>query len=175
MHSLKMIFPGLFSRVSLQLIRFFRIITVHCETMTPLVRAMTLFGHGGAWRKNFGLPGRGSSSSSFIVCRKDYSGSRVIPQVKKRAAKKGTLQGIENRNSAINSPQTCGRRETQSAAGQPAFWRPSFFAPSSKGSDPHLKCELDNHEKVHGILTQESYDDYLEQLLGQIDCDRIEW
>ena len=57
--------------------------------MTPLVRAMTLFGHGGAWRKNFGLPGRWGSSSSFIVCRKDYSGSRVFPQVKKRAAGNG--------------------------------------------------------------------------------------
>ena len=88
------------------------------ETMTPLVRAMTLFGHGGAWRKNFGLPGRWGSSSSFIVCRKDYSGSRVFPQVKKRAAGNGTLQETENRNSAINSPQTCGRRETQFAAGQ---------------------------------------------------------
>ena len=78
---------------------------------------MTLFGHGGAWRKNFGLPGRWGSSSSFIVCRKDYSGSRVFPQVKKRAAGNGTLQETENRNSAINSPQTCGRRETQFAAG----------------------------------------------------------
>ena len=86
--------------------------------MTPLVRAMTLFGHGGAWRKNFGLPGRWGSSSSFIVCRKDYSGSRVFPQVKKRAAGNDTLQETENRNSAINSPQTCGRRETQFAAGQ---------------------------------------------------------
>ena len=85
--------------------------------MTPLVRAMTLFGHGGAWRKNFGLPGRWGSSSSFIVCRKDYSGSRVFPQVKKRAAGNDTLQETENRNSAINSPQTCGRRETQFAAG----------------------------------------------------------
>ncbi len=73
--------------------------------MTPLVRAMTLFGHGGAWRKNFGLPGRWGSSSSFIVCRKDYSGSRVFPQVKKRAAGNDTLQETENRNSAINSPQ----------------------------------------------------------------------
>ena len=123
MYSLKIIFSGLFSRVSLQLIRFFRIITMHCETMTPLVRAMTLFGHGGAWRKNFGLPGRGGSSSSFIVCRKDYSGSRGFPQVKKRAAQNDTLRGIENRNSEINSLQTCGRRETQFAAGQPTNGR----------------------------------------------------
>ena len=93
MYSLKIIFSGLFSRVSLQLIRFFRIITMHCETMTPLVRAMTLFGHGGAWRKNFGLPGRWGSSSSFIVCRKDYSGSRVFPQVKKTCRRKRHAPG----------------------------------------------------------------------------------
>ena len=88
--------------------------------MTLLLRATTLFGHGGAWRKNGGLPGRGSSSS-FIVCRKDYSGSRGFPQVKKRAVKNDTLRGIENRNSEINSLQTCGRRETQFAAGHPCL------------------------------------------------------
>ena len=38
-----------------------------------------------------------------------------------------------------------------------------------------LKCELDDHEKVHGPLTQVTYDDYLEQSLGRIDWDRIEW
>ena len=92
--------------------------------MTLLLRATTLFGHGGAWRKNGGLPGRGSSSS-FIVCRKDYSGSRGFPQVKKRAVKNDTLRGIENRNSEINSLQTCGRRETQFAAGQ-ACWYMDF-------------------------------------------------
>ena len=110
--------------------------------MTPLVRAMTLFGHGGAWRKNFGLPGRWGSSSSFIVCRKDYSGSRVFPQVKKRAAGNGTLQETENRNSAINSPQTCGRRETQFAAGhsqrEPKAW-PSMLMEDEVSSNSLLK------------------------------------
>ena len=100
--------------------------------MTPLVRAMTLFGHGGAWRKNFGLPGRWGSSSSFIVCRKDYSGSRVFPQVKKRAAGNDTLQETENRNSAINSPQACDRRETQFAAGQKASYKWPTISPACR-------------------------------------------
>ena len=111
--------------------------------MTPLVRAMTLFGHGGAWRKNFGLPGRWGSSSSFIVCRKDYSGSRVFPQVKKRAAGNGTLQETENRNSAINSPQTCGRRETQFAAGHLGF-----AAEDSKGDSVPFGTRLSSESLV---------------------------
>ena len=38
-----------------------------------------------------------------------------------------------------------------------------------------LKCELDDHEKKHGPLTRETYDEYLDQTLGRVDWGRIEW
>ena len=38
-----------------------------------------------------------------------------------------------------------------------------------------LNRELDDHEKVHDLLTRETYDEYLDQTLGHVDWDRIEW
>ena len=42
-------------------------------------------------------------------------------------------------------------------------------------SELDLNRELDDHEKVHGLLTRETYDEYLDQTLGHVDWDRIEW
>ena len=42
-------------------------------------------------------------------------------------------------------------------------------------TESDLQCRLEDYEKEHGPFTREIFDEYLEQTLGQVDWDQIEW